>query len=259
MKAPVPSNLPAGVDGKLVARIIDNCKAVVEKREIMFTDFVDPFHREFVEPLVASYFGVRFLTEGGYTNAEMQRLAIFPDYYSPEDIEVPLAVLEVRLSDPTRILSHRDYLGAVLGLGLKRSDLGDILPFTGGAHLVVSRERAETVYNLVEVHKFKVEITEVPPYSLCQEQQPQKVITRTVASLRLDAVLSAGLGMGRSKAVEFIRGDKVKVNWRRILQPSFQLKTGDVISLRGRGRLELSEVAGKTRKGRTRINISKFL
>lgn len=258
MSAFNPDNLPTGVDSQLVARVLDNCKIVSEKQGVKFTEFLDPFHREFIRPLVANFFGVRYIEDGGYAGAEKQRLAIFPDYYSPADIEMPIAVLEIRLSDPTRVLSHRDYLGAIVGLGLKRSYIGDILTFAGGAHMIAAREIADVVRSLGEVHKFRAEAVEIPPYSIQWEEQPVRTISCTVASVRLDAVLSTGLGMGRSKAAELIKGDKVKVNWRQIVQPGFQLKEGDVLSVRGRGRLELSLVGGETKKGRIRIEVKKF-
>lgn len=253
-----PDNLPAGVDSLLVARILDSCKAASESHAIKFTDFLDPFHREFVRPLVANFYGVRCLEDGGYSGAEKKRLAIFPDYYSPGDIQVPIAALEITLSDPTRVLSHRDYLGAIVGLGLKRSYIGDILTFAGGAQALVAREIAAAVCGLETVNKFKTEVVEIPPYCIHWEEQPVRTVTCTVASVRLDAVLSSGLGIGRGKAVELIKADKVKVNWRQISQPAFQLKEGDVLSVQGKGRLVLSLVGGETKKGRIRIELKKF-
>lgn len=258
MKAYNLDNLPAGVDAHLVARVLESCEIVRDRQEVKFTEFLDPFHREYVRPLVGNFFGIRHMEDGGYAGAEKQRLAIFPDYYSPGDIEMPIAAFAVSLSDPTRLLSHRDYLGAIAALGIKVSFLGDILPFAGGAHLISAREVANVICTLEEVNRFRAEAVEIPPYKLCREEQPARTIRSTVASLRLDAVVSAGLGMGRSKAAELIKGDKVKVNWRHIVQPGFQLKEGDIISIRGRGRLELSMAGDETRKGRIRIEVKKF-
>lgn len=251
-------NLPAGVDRQIVARVLDCCAIASERQVIKYTDFLDPFHRDFVRPLVKNYFGIRYLEDGGYAGAEKQRLAIFPDYYRPGDIEVPLTVLEISLSDPSRILSHRDYLGALVGLGIKRSSIGDIIAFEGGGHVVAASEVAGALLGLEEVNKFSARVSEVPPYVLTAAEQPQRTITSTVASVRLDAILSSGLGIGRSKAVELIKGDKVKVNWRQIEQPAFHLNQGDILSVRGKGRLELSEVGAETKKGRVRITLKKF-
>lgn len=251
-------NLPVGVDKQLVARVLDCCAIASEQQVVKYTDFLDPFHREFVRPLINNYFGVRSLEDGGYSGAEHQRIAIFPDYYRPGDIEVPVKVLELSLSDPSRLLSHRDYLGAITGLGLKRPMVGDIIAFEGGAHVVVASEVANAVLSLAEVNKFKAAVAEIPPYNIRVEEETLRTITSTVASVRLDAVLSAGLGIGRSKAVELIKGDKVKVNWREIGQPAFQLGQGDILSIRGKGRLELAEVGAETKKGRVRVTLKKF-
>jgi len=251
-------NLPAGVDKQLVARVLDCCEIASQRQIIKYTDFLDPFHRDFVRPLVANFFGVRHQEEGGYPGAEKMRMVIFPDYYRPGDIEVPITVLEISLSDPSRVLSHRDYLGALVGLGIRRSLVGDIIAFAGGAQVVAATEVANAILGLSEVNKFNASVVEIPPYQIKVEEQPQRTITSTVASVRLDAVLSSGLGVGRSKAVELIKGDKVKVNWRQIGQPGFQLNSGDVLSIRGKGRLELTEVGAETKKGRVRITLKKF-
>ncbi|HOB34417.1 MAG: hypothetical protein GX090_05740 [Firmicutes bacterium] len=252
------TNLPAGMDKQLVAQVMDSCKIAAERQVIRYTDFLDPFHLGYVLPMVSSFFGVGYREDGGYAGAERKRLAIFPDYYRPEDVEVPLAVLEISLSDSSRVLSHRDYLGALTALGLRRSLLGDIIAFAGGAQAIVAGEAADAVLSLQEVNKFKVSVREIPPYQLRVEEQPQRTLTGTVASLRLDAVLSAGLGVGRSKAAALVKEEKIRVNWRKIVQPGFQLDAGDVISIRGRGRLELAEIGPVTRKGRVRITLKKF-
>lgn len=258
MKAPWLANLPAGVDAKLVSQVLDCCRVASEQQQTKFTGFIDPFHREFIRPLVGNFFGIRFFEDGGYPGAEKQRLAIYPDFYRATDIELPIAALAVQLSDPTRVLSHRDYLGAVLGLGVERNLWGDIIVFAGGAHILAAAEIAEQARSLTAVHKFPAAVTEIPPYCLRADEEPLRVIAGTVASLRLDAIVSAGLGIGRSKSAELVKGGRIKVNWRQILQPGFALKPGDVISIRGTGRLELAAVAGETKKGRIRVRINKF-
>lgn len=251
-------NLPVGVDKQLVARVLDCGQIASSNQVVKYTDFLDPFHRDFVRPLLSNFFGIRYLEEGGYAGAELKRLIVFPDYYRSDDIELPIAVLAISLSDPSRILSHRDYLGAIVGLGLRRSVVGDIIAYAGGAQVVVAREISPVLLGLAEVNKFKAVVAEIPPYQLKVEEQPQRTINSTVASVRLDAVLSSGLGIGRGKAVDLIKADKVKVNWRHIGQPGFQLSAGDVLSIRGKGRLELADVGVETKKGRTRITLKKY-
>lgn len=251
-------NLPTGVDKHLVARVLDCCQIASERQVVKHTDFLDPYHRDFVRPLVGNFFGIRSLEDGGYAGAEKKRLIVFPDYYRPDDIDLPIAVMEISLSDSAKVLSHRDYLGAIVGLGLRRSVVGDIIAYVGGAQVVAAREIVPALQGLGEVNRYKASVVEIPPYQIRVEEQPQRTINSTVATVRLDAVLSSGLGIGRGKAVELIKSDKVKVNWRSIGQPGFQLSAGDVLSIRGKGRLELTEVGAETKKGRTRITLRKF-
>lgn len=254
----VLSNLPAGVEKQVVARVLDCCEIASQRQEVKVTDFLDPWHREFVRPLIAQHFGIRYQEDGGYQEAERSRLIIYPDYYRADDIETTVSLLELTLSDAARLLSHRDYLGALTAAGVNRGSIGDIITYAGGGQVFVAAEVEKALLTLDEINRFKVSVQEVPPYKVKVTQQPVKTIQGTVASLRLDAVLSSGLGTGRGAAAQLIRSDKVRVNWRQINQPSFTLNTGDVITVRGKGRLELSETAGETRKGRTRIVIKKY-
>ncbi|MTI95019.1 MAG: hypothetical protein FH749_05945 [Firmicutes bacterium] len=251
--------LPQGVEKILIARVLDCCDIVSERQQTKFTDFLDPFHRDFVRPLVGNYFGVRFSESGGYPDAEYQRLAIYPDYLRPDDIEFPINLLEISLSDHTRHLSHRDYLGALLGLGIKRNMVGDILTFDGGAQVFAAEEISATLLSIDQINRLKATAVEVPPYTVKYNQEPVRTVSTTVASARLDSVLGAGLGTSRNRVVDLIKSEKVKVNWRQISQPSFQLNAGDVISVRGKGRVELAELGPETRKGRLKIIVKKYM
>lgn len=254
----VLDNLPTGVERQTVAKVLDSCAIASERQLVQHTEFIDPWHREFLRPLVGGYFGIRWLEDGGYGEAERCRLIIYPDYYRPDDLETCVSLLEITLSESDLLLSHRDYLGALLGQGIKRGFIGDIIPFAGGGQAFVAAEGKDCLLGLNEVNKFRATIHEIPPYQVKVSQQPVRTVEATVASLRLDAVLSTGLGTGRKGAVELVRADKVRVNWRHISQPSFQVQQGDVITVRGKGRLEIAVAGGQTKKGRTRITLKKY-
>lgn len=255
----VLDNLPTGIEKQAVARVLDCCAIASERQLVKYTDFIDPGHRDFIRPLVSSYFGIRCMEDGGYSAAERKRLAIFPDYYRADDLDIPIALLEISLADADApLLSHRHFLGALLGMGVSRGTIGDIILFSGGGQVFVTMEGKELLLSLDAVNRFSATTREVPPYQVRISQQPMRTINATVASLRLDAVLSAGLGSGRSRAAALVRGEKVRVNWRHISQPAFSVKQGDIITVRGRGRLEISAAGGQTRKGRTRISLKKY-
>ena len=171
-----------------------------------------------------------------------------------------MACLSVSPTAAAAGLGHRDYLGAVLGLGLRRDQVGDIVMLPDGrAAVMVDRSKADFICaQLTRVAHLPVECVSVDAAELPLPTGAGKEITGTVAGLRLDAVLALGFGLSRSRAVLLIKGALVKVNWRPVDTPSYQLREGDLISLQGRGRLELLSVAGETRKGRLRLILKKY-
>ena len=109
------------------------------------------------------------------------------------------------------------------------------------------------------VGSYPIQLQLIDEEQLAVEPERIKEIRATVASLRLDAVAAAGYGVSRTKLVREIKAERVKVNWRVIDNPAFQVESGDVISLRGRGRLVLQEVRGTTRKGRISVLLQRYL
>ena len=146
-----------------------------------------------------------------------------------------------------------------MGLGIERDVLGDILMQGSGAQLIVDSRMADWIQqNFVKVAMVPVKVEEIPFDELVLPEKKAKEIRATVASLRLDAVGAAGFGVSRSKMVSAISGDKVQVNWAPAKGTSQTVKPGDIISFRGRGRIEIVELTGKSRKGRTGVRINRY-
>ncbi|MBR1858116.1 MAG: RNA-binding protein, partial [Selenomonadaceae bacterium] len=94
--------------------------------------------------------------------------------------------------------------------------------------------------------------------SIAAKEERCKEIRATVASLRIDSIAAAGFGMSRSKAAADIAADKVKLNWQSVKNASQSVKEGDILSMRGRGRLEVAEIRGLTKKGRTGVLLKRY-
>ena len=157
-------------------------------------------------------------------------------------------------------LSHRDILGAFMGTGCKREALGDIVFVPEGAQLVV--EKALLNYlssNLTQIGAAPITLTEIPREELLQKEEKVKVINATVADLRLDAVAAAGYGVSRSRMADEIKSLNVKVNWQEAKKAAQPVKEGDVLSFRGRGRVEVAEIRGTTKKGRISITLKRYI
>lgn len=222
------------------------------------TAFLDPRQLELAEALLAKMSDLAYSVYGGYPEAERSALAVYPAHQ--KGILPPVAAVMVEWGSEDSEISHRDLLGAVLALGLRRDQIGDIIMLQkGGAAMMVADSKADYVcVNLLQVGRMPVNCVVTEPDQLPTAKDDGREMKGTVASLRADAVLSLGFGISRSRVVLLVKGGVVKVNFRPISSPSQQLKEGDQLSLKGRGRLLITEVEGETRKGRIRLKLKKY-
>ncbi|GAB0491231.1 hypothetical protein MMPV_002483 [Pyropia vietnamensis] len=176
------------------------------------------------------------------------------------DTDDAVTALEVRGAFLFDKASHRDFLGAVLGVGLDRAKVGDILvQGETGAQVLVTPDVADAVCALLtSVRTVKVTVTRIPLADLAVRPPTVKELTTVEASMRLDAVASAGFGVSRSKMAAAVKGGDVLVNWREVGSASKALQGGDIVTYRGRGRLEIGEVE-RTAKGRHRVAMTRFV
>lgn len=196
-----------------------------------------------------------FTLYGGYEDAE-RKIVCFGDEndfgYSPQP---PLAILLVaplsaKFSDD---LTHRDFLGSILGLGIKRETLGDIIISNNKGYVICLDSIASYIIdNLTKVRHTSVycEKCDSLPTDALPEPTEKMVI---VSSLRLDGIISAVYNLSRSKSSALIDGERVFINGKLTTNNSVPLKENDIISVRGQGRFRFKEISGDTRKGRIRI------
>jgi RNA-binding protein YlmH len=240
-----------------VDRAMEWIERSAEQHELKRTDFLDPRQAQIVESLANRNGDVALRLDGGYPLAERVRALIAPDYRNLDDEPIGLSVLAVSAAGSSLAeLDHGDFLGALLGLGIKRDRIGDIHVQEHICHIVVLDEIADYLnIHLRQVHRASV-LTDVLPL---QQLQPVTPMSLSVASMRLDGIASDVYRISRSKIVDPIRAGRCRVNWRTEEDPSEPLKTGDVISFKGLGRFKVLEVDGVTKKGRVRVRIGKFI
>lgn len=258
-----------GDDRLLAARLLDQVEMAVKKAAPVATDFLDPRERELCNEILHYLPEAKALSFGGYRGAERQRMVIIPAFYLAEAVEPPLVYLAIRpaegggkaLPDGREALfTHRDVLGSILGLGLKRGKIGDLLMAAEEAQAVVAEEVGDFILtNLTKVGSLNVVVVAIDPEQLNTPVERVKEIKSTVASLRLDAVASLGYGVSRSRMAREIKMAKVKVNWHLVTDPDYKVAAGDVLSIRGRGRVVVAEVGGETKKGRLVVTLKRFL
>lgn len=255
-------SVPEGEERLLFAKALDQAFFCIKRREPAFTDFMD---RAKCGRFAQRLLGVRELKTtlyGGMEDCERQIMgfSLAEDELSTEEFHI--CILKIRRKSKKfgqSDLSHRDYLGSLLGLGIDRGKVGDILVTEDSAFCFVSEEIAPYIcVALEQVSKTAVvaeavdDVAEIP-----RRQTEMKRIT--AASLRLDAVAGEVFHLSRGKAQQLIQGEKATVNWNVITNTSHLLKEGDMVSLRGFGRFRLKAVHGKTKKDRMGLEVEKYI
>ncbi|WP_123039878.1 RNA-binding protein [Cohnella candidum] len=232
-----------------------------ERHETKRTDFLDPRQAHILFALANRHPDAAVRLDGGSADAERQRALIAPDYRPLEDEDMGIAVLEIASGD-RRVseLDHGDYLGALLGLGIKRDKIGDLHVRPDGCHALIAEEIGDfLVGHMKQAHRVDVSVS-VLPLSALKEVRPQlEEQTISVASLRLDGIASDAFRLSRTKIVDPIRAGRCRVNWKTEEDPSTPLRAGDIVSMKGFGRFKVMEIEGVSKSGRTRVRIGKFV
>lgn len=237
-------------DRILVRHLLDLGEKAVRDREAVRAGFLDPRQREIVNRETAVIPGLRRMYYGGYHGAERQRLVLVPDTCLIEAVDPELSCLEISINSTVE-LSHADYLGALMNMGVKRDKMGDLIMLSGKCQLVVAADIQPFIEaNLLRVGQSKATVKAIEPEQLEIPPEREKEIRATVSSPRLDAVAADGFGVSRTRMVKEIKAGHVRLNWQIELHPDKLLQQDDVISLRGHGRVIVAELGGQTKKGR---------
>ena len=195
---------------------------------------------------------------GGYDDAERVVLINLPDYAFVED-EEPLTVIRASAPAGGRPLTHRDYLGSLVGLGIKRELLGDILVRPDGADIIVLTDIADFILmNYCKAGRTGLSLERLPVSELIVPEIDRKIVTDTVASLRLDNIVASAFGLSRGRAAEAIKGGIVFVNHVEVIKADAAVSEGDQITLRGKGKARLAEIGGRSRKDRIYVQIERY-
>lgn len=243
-----------------VARAIDQAEQAIKTWEVVCTDFLSPPVLAETQQVFKRLTEVQAIAWGGYPQAERQRLAIARSELPLEQSQVAVSVLEIAGNFLFDTATHRDFLGAMLGCGIVREKTGDIIVLgERGAQAIVVPEMLEFLeMNLKQVRSVPVKTQRIDLSELKVKEPKKKELTTVEASMRLDALASAGFGMSRSKMVDLIAGGDVRVNWKEITQASYILKPGDLVAIRGKGRLEIGEMS-VTKKDRYRVGLTRYM
>jgi RNA-binding protein YlmH len=243
---------------QMVERSLDWVRRAADRDQLVVTPFLDPREQYILQTVARREPELVFFVDGGYPDAERRRAVVAPSYVAEDPGLFGLAFFRIETLGGG--LEHPDVLGALLGLGIKREKIGDILPHGSGADVVVAEEIGEFIrLHVGQVGREHVTIKKISREELTLPEQRLAIRTVNVASMRVDAIVSEGFRLSRSKAALLIRNGRCKVNWVVVDKPDHLISEGDLISLRGFGRVRVESVDGTTRKGRTWVKLASFL
>lgn len=263
-KTELLTKLSADADERLVlARVMDKLELARSRSIPTHTFFLTLAQQDAAARLIAACGHPAHLFWGGWAEAERRLCVFLPDWMEPEDFiggeETPITALTLTPSGGEK-LTHRDYLGSILGLGLTREKIGDILLTGQGAQVVVLRETAPILLSQwTQAGKYPVKLAPLPLDQLTPTPGERKQIRATVASPRLDAVVSAGFSIPRSRAADLIRAGRVAVNHRPCDKADKVVAAGDVLTCRGLGKCVLTELGGTSKRGRLILALERYL
>lgn len=232
-------------------KIADKVEQFYKDGKVVATNFLDPSELVSVQKEVKY---VEHCMWGGFDDAERKIIIIGEEQVDAEKQEF-VTVIRIKAVEK---LSHRSVLGSVLGLGIKREMLGDMLVQENLCDIIVMKNLATYIINNLKfVGRDKVEVSEIAFSELIVPTNLSKEVKTTVSSMRVDAVISAGFGISREKSLALIKGECVKINHVMVKSAVKAVHEGDLISVRGHGRLELQSVGGTSKSGRIKIVLAR--
>ncbi|MRH42181.1 RNA-binding protein [Aquibacillus halophilus] len=232
---------------------------VQQNYQVKVSDFLNPREQKIFTSIIGKNEDYTWGLFGGGADTERRRAVLAPFYEEISIDDYGITLLEARYPTKFITLEHRDVLGAFLSMGIKRKKLGDLVVQNGIIHIIVSSEIDTYVkLNLKEIKKSKVTFEDVPLKNLLSENETWESQATTVTSLRLDVIIKEIYNISRQSAATYIQKGLVKVNFKIVENPAFQLEESDLISLRGKGRSKLKEIQGLSKKEKWKITTEKL-
>lgn len=190
-------------------------------------------------------------------DCERQIIHFYPDYVQEGQYDLPICAVKITYS---KRVSHRDVLGSLMGLNIKREFIGDILIFENYCYVYVLDSMLDFIsMNLVKVSNQNVSVSQVEISEIESVEIEFKLIKDTVKTLRFDSLVSSGFKISRNDAVILIKAGKVFLNSKEIIKPDYKVNQGDKISIKGKGKMELFDIGGTSKKDRIFIEIKKYI
>lgn len=235
----------------IMRNVVDKLEIALYSGTPQTTDFLDPYEVYLAVSILNRFDEINYSISGGIEGAERSIIYIYPA--AVEEFESKIRIF--KLDVPEKI-DHRDILGSVLGLGIDRKKVGDIVILNSCAYIFVKDEIGDFIYtSLRKIGKHTVKLSEVRADEVSMPPAEYERRRCILSSLRLDAFISDVLNISRGKAKALVRSERVKVNFRQEVRPGYLLEENDLVSVRGFGRFIFASSLGTTKKSKFIVEV----
>lgn len=253
-------------DRLLISKLIDKIRFCDTKNKIQTTDFLDEREQKLLGNFMKSQKIYNYFFTGGFEEAERKILIIYPEKLTDiiQNINLNEYINSIRIILPNEMhgeYTHKNYLGGLMKLGISREKIGDILVDNEGADILIIPEMLKfLITNIPSLTRFsKSKIEQIQLENLRKIEVNTQSIKITVASMRLDNIVSELAKCSRGKANDLLSQERVLLNHETIQKSSKEVKENDTITIRGKGRFIIKSIVGNSRKGRSFIEVEKFV
>jgi len=246
-------------DRDSLVKVLNIIERAIKHYSIEYSSFLSPSISVLINDFVIdSNFLITYF--GGIKSAERTIVIIRPNYESIGYDELPIMAIEIKYSEKFANISHRDVLGSLMALGIKRETIGDIYVHEGFCHILIKKSIFEyLILNFKKIGRNPISIKEIKFGKIEYKDLDYSLINTTVGSNRLDSIISKGFNIDRNSSKKKIKMLMVKVNHKVVENAHLSLNENDLISVKGEGRIILFKINGNTKKDRLKIVIKKII
>ncbi|MFA9423553.1 MAG: RNA-binding protein [Sedimentibacter sp.] len=244
---------------KSVRKIADKALYVNKNYTSVVTEFTNPYIAELSIPIIENY-QVKFELFPSFEQGERKVFILYPEYL--ENINKDEYIIGIRILNKSKFkkLSHKDYLGSIMSLGIDRNKTGDIYVYDDYADIVVHNDISDyLIYNLENIGHNKIEINKMKIDQVHFKEQEHIVLNINSSSMRIDNIVKHITNKSRETAQDIIRAGNVKVNYQVEERTAAEIKEFDMISISKFGRFKISKLSGITKSGKNKIEIKHYI
>lgn len=235
-------------------KIIDKANGCLKNYDVRYSDFLNPFEVENAKAILNSNDNLKYTIDGGYDASERKMVFIYPFYMEYGDIDETLRFIQIEGNFKFKSVSHKDYLGSLLSLGIKREKIGDIIIHENFCQVIVSYDICDFILmNLEKVARNNVKLKEISRAEIINNPPSYKETSFTVTSSRIDCIISGLYNMSRQESAKLINNEKVQIDYEKITSCSREIKSGCLISVRGKGRAQIVSIGDLTKKCKIKV------